>query len=632
MFCNKCGRENLDNASFCTGCGERLQAKVDIQPTNQVEQPESPKINLGKEESVSSANVQLPAYQESQIVAQNNSESQQLQQPIITVANNNSPKPKGGGKLIPVVLSLVGLVIIAVAVYFILQSDSTSARAEERKLPYDPGRAKNEELILAQEYAFANIDLLPIEDTLFEEFLTKASTKSYASDATVKMAINSSYFPYSSILDKISLEIAQQVDPVKENISADLEIKYAGKTLTSANFALVDKVFGMFCEDLYSKRIVMDTRDYPELMKRINPNYDAPDTFAVNDEAKALIKKIDFKKYESIIKKYRQIIIDEINPEDVKLVQDLTYPNNPEITGREISYTANADKMIKILTKVIEKLKEDDQLYDMLYADISEIVTFANKYYRANIPLPEKETFKSSIKPALTILESQLKSANISIETNLIMNSFIDDEGNVISNSLILEVPSSGGMFGINVTNEPTAEGRSHGISVNFADGYGNYNTGFVKSDIKYSPENPTEKEIELILDASDFAPDTETSQISLSIKNTKDSAVLTGGLTAVPDYGQPVIMDIKVAIDKKSDNTYDTEFDVTLDNSDTNIKFMIDAVTDFGKSISFPNLKSSDNLDIGKFSQEELMPVFTEIGNNFYSFAFRLQSIIAGY
>ncbi len=654
MFCTKCGRENVNNAAFCSGCGETLTpaGNLNVEPnqtetantggltpnTNQAFNPNQSDIfgsSTGSNNIPEVSQIPSPGYYQAAYPDEDSPNIQEVQpsynntDALPTNAFPMDPEPmaatpKGKSKrtlVLALVLSAVGILLIAAAAYFLLLNKGT-AKTGDNKLPYDPNRPKNEEFMLAQEYSFANINMAPLEGTNLYELYTRAAKENYVSSGEIKFTDTDFIPEYSEEIKKFSLKLNQQADPNKLNHTTDFIISYDDEELTAINFSFVDNVLGIYSKDLFDKRLVLTKDDAQKFAGMANISSDTIDSFFGGAESKKLMESLDFEAYKPYLDKYRNIITTEINPDDVTVTTGQTYSKNNVFKGREVSYSIDSKTISKILVKILEDAQEDEKLMMLIYSDLDKIGKVM-KSSGNDIMIPTEGQFKSAYKSGLSVLISQLKSTDATGFT-LDFNTFIDDEGNIINNDILLSTDFSPNTLELGIENQPADNGYYQEISINYFDGYETYG-GFINCSADFGKDR---RYFETILDLSNFSPDLNAFSVFLSVENkdNKDDIVVSADVVS---QDESIMMKLQGEIEKKSSNLFDNTVEFNISSESENIKLGIgcDTTVEFNKPISLPDLQSPDNFNLGKATNSELMAAFSKIYSNIMNLAVRFQN-----
>ncbi len=641
MFCTKCGRENVNNAAFCSGCGELLKPADNQNPVQN--QPETPTVNLGSENNpvVPPAVNYTGVPDNTAVVSEGENNIPQNFQtpgpdnyqpigsttglPIIQEAqmptHNAAAQPKGKSKstlVLALVLSIVGVLLIGVAAFFMLQKPGDKEH-KINKLPYDPNRPKNEEFLLAQEYSFANINVLPLEGTNAYDLYQRSTKDPYVTNGEFKFNEAQFLDEYADILNKTSVKFKQEADPKTFNHSTDFTLTYDSKDLTTVSVSFVDRALGLYCEDLYDKRLVLSKDDAQRFASMIDIPPEAIDSFFGGSENMAILESLDLEAYDPYFEKYRSLVLSEINPDDVKVETGKTYSNN-NTTGREISYRLDSETISKILVKILEDAKDDEKLMALIYSDIDKIGSLL-KTSGNNIIIPSEGQFKSLYKSGLSGLIAQLNMSDNS-GFKIDFNTFIDDEGNVINNEIMFMTDYSDNNLVLNIENQPSETGYFQEVRVTYFDGYDAYG-GFVSCTAENDKNG---RSFETTVDLSNFSPEIDAFRgvMIVDSKNNIDDISFNFDLST---EGEAVSVSMEGDVEKKSSNLYEStlNFGLFSDSSNLGLSLNCDSNVEF-KSVSMPDLKSSDSFNVGKATNTEILEAFSQIYSNLMPLAQRLQ------
>lgn len=385
MFCDKCGSALPDGVAFCTTCGS--QQKPPLDGLNNVENKENSETRPSEIYTHPQAGIS--------------------EEPV------KKPKKKGILKVLCIlVLALIfvsGLTVLGY--YTFLPAKSTLLVAEYSSVlknynAFDKRVALYEEKFIKPVYE-SSIDKqselnLSVDAALLEQVGLPSET--------IDLVING--------LKNISLKYGYASDIKNKKETAVLGFNLQNNPVLTANVFLDDTKFGVGVPELSQKTIVGDLKNLDKLVE-VFPDIDPVlvDTYKNMDPwvSKRIYDevKIDRKDIKTLMMDYSKEIINAIDSDDMSIKRGKeTEVLGKELKCQEITIKLDQKAQKQILSSILLKLKDDQNVYDLTAANIIELfdILGENEVYQQMLQdVDIKDSLsKSNYEQAIVDMESSL--------------------------------------------------------------------------------------------------------------------------------------------------------------------------------------------------------------------------------
>lgn len=353
MYCNKCGNELPEGASFCTACGSQLNLTTNSTPVSgSYSQPQP---------SPSSAE------------------------------STKKPKRKASFLKVLVVILLVVALLSGVTVlsYFtFLPAKYTLLTAGYSSILKNYNNFDNN----MEQYD-------KLVKQVLDETITSDTNLAFSVDKEVLEKLNA---PPESIemieksLKNVKIFITSALDTKNKKQTASLELNYLNNPLATANVYIDNTKFGFGIPELFEQTITGDLKELGnlyQLIPDIDPSVleqmqmtDPWSSYRILEDV-----KIDRKDIKKLMLDYSKEIINSIDDSDMSI----TRGKSTKVLGKstscqEVTIKLDQKAQKKIVENILKKLKNDNNAYNLTIGNIKKILNI----------LGENEQFKQILNSA----------------------------------------------------------------------------------------------------------------------------------------------------------------------------------------------------------------------------------------
>ena len=214
------------------------------------------------------------------------------------------------------------------------------------------------------------------------ENLKAANTKSYKSDTTIGIELNSKSTGRKSIeeqqmynlVNNISLNVKTEAKPSEKKSASDISIKFGGYNVANLEMVRDEDIYGIKSELIDDKYIAVENKNLKALISKLGgKSSNIPDKIESIDLYDLLyVSPEDEKKLDNT---YNNIFKNNIPAENYTKTENV----NKKINGVDTNTTAytlslSEKDFINVMTKLLETAKEDDTLLDLVVEKVNKIM------------------------------------------------------------------------------------------------------------------------------------------------------------------------------------------------------------------------------------------------------------------
>jgi len=388
MFCNKCGSQLPEGASFCTACGARQNSSTESTPTTALEPVESNELT-----------------------------SPQTYQSGYTLPEEPPAKPKKKRIALKIILALVLVLVLGAGVtvlgyYTFLPAKTTLTIAQYATVrdsydTIDKQLTQFREKVLDPFYQDTIKTQTEIALSLDDEFLSVLLGNDNSTIGIVKDALKNA-----------SISFGSAVDAKNKKQIINFGVKYMQNPLLTVNAYVDGKKFGLSVPELSRKTIVGDLSNLDNLANLLP---------SVDEEALEMFEnmdpwfgsriyddiKIDRAALKKVMQDFSKTIVDSIDPSNMSIKRGRTTDLfGEEIKCQEITIKLNQKAQKKLVANVLSMAKDSQEFYNLTIGNILKLVDILseNPLYKDMLDMVDLEDLlsKSNYKAMLNGLKSNL--------------------------------------------------------------------------------------------------------------------------------------------------------------------------------------------------------------------------------
>lgn len=243
------------------------------------------------------------------------------------------------------------------------------------------------------------------------------------------------------LLKEVTILADSSVDPQKQQQYSKINLQVKGQNLIGLEVFLDKSKIGLGVPDLYKKYGYMDLQDRDTLKEKFQME-DLPKRFVTSNDIINAIKP-NKDEFTSIVKDYGKLYIDSISDAQVTLKKDSTFESDGfKTSARELTITFTKDELKTLLTKLADKAKNDDKLFDLFYTRYKNLATLLKDSGYSNIEEQSRDALKSEFAKGLEDFKNKLNTEGPTGGIKLVMQ--IDGNDSIISRKITALEPKQG--------------------------------------------------------------------------------------------------------------------------------------------------------------------------------------------
>ncbi len=602
MFCNKCGNELPEGASFCTSCGARQNNSMDTPPA--IENKETPAIPpLGD-----------------------------YTQQVNPYPVEPEIKPKKKRIALKVVLALVLILVLGAGV---------TVLGYYTFLP-----AKTTLLIAQYSSVLSSYDTFDKELTQYEnKFLKPLFEDTLANESELSFSLDRSLLEMSELdpetislveesLKNLSLSFGYGIDAKNEKQKMNIGLNYMKNPALSANFYLNGTQFGLGVPELFERTIVGDLKNLDNL-PNLMPDVYEEDLNLIEDmdpwmSVKAYDEiKIDRKALKNVMSDFSQTLVKSLDSSDMSIKRGKT----TELFGKdtkcqEITIELDQKAQKKIIGNLLTMAKDNKDFYDLTIGNLLKFMDILaqNPVYADLLEeLDLEETLsKSNYKATLLDLKGSLEESLFLEE--IVVKVYIKGL-EIVKYDFSIPVEDEELILTIEVENDGLSHKTKVALSGDMYDESLSMTLDVEKKHDSASDTSDLLVELNLDADTYDFVGNMNLSLESKEKSQSKNEVAheITTSLKVENDtYGDSEIVEMSVDISGTkvrnskhlvTESSYQGNLNLTVPNEfdqSLGIGFALDSQTTYGEKIEIPT--PDQTLDLATATQDDIDEIIYEI------------------
>lgn len=208
----------------------------------------------------------------------------------------------------------------------------------------------------------------------FLKGLEASQTKSYKGKSNIGIELKGNSYSTKqeqstyNLINGIGLEVETKSKPSENKSAYDLNVKFAGTNLVNLEVVKDKDIYGVKSDLLDSQYIAVENNNLKDLMRKLGVSTtNVPDKIETIDIYKLLyISKED---QDKIVNTYKDVIKNNISSDK------FTKVDGADTNTTAYSLKLNQKDFLNIMTKVLETLKDDDTLLNLVIDKINTLVS-----------------------------------------------------------------------------------------------------------------------------------------------------------------------------------------------------------------------------------------------------------------
>ncbi|RNB55659.1 hypothetical protein EDM57_14275 [Brevibacillus gelatini] len=420
------------------------------------------------------------------------------------------------------------------------------------------------------------------------------------------------------LLKSAKIVVQSNIDEQKNQQQGNLEVHLKDKKLATMEFFLNDTQLGFRLPEFYSKYGYMDLKDRDVFKEKFGQ--ELPKRFLTyRDLMKAV--QISQDEVKSVLAPYALIYADSIQDSQVTLNKGVSFSEEGfQENAREITVTFTQEEAKALATKLAEKAKADEKLFDLIYTRYHNVATLlADSGYK--VEEISKEEFKKNYEQSFDNLLKEIKDSATDSKEQLKMVVLVDGDHQILSRKL---------MF----TGNDNKQEQPFFSSITYQKG-----ADSLYRYALHNPEDPADGEVSYAFKATEQNGKTN-GKLSLLVKNNeqptfdltstiesvkegqKSSGKYDFALVMADKYNQPMALNGNITFSEtKTDNGRDSDssvkvnFDNPLPDMPKGFSLKLKSKQEFGKALEIPAMTADNSVNLANLTEEQMMEIQQEAG-----------------
>lgn len=420
------------------------------------------------------------------------------------------------------------------------------------------------------------------------------------------------------LLKSAKIVVQSNIDEQKNQQQGNLEVHLKDKKLATMEFFLNDTQLGFRLPEFYSKYGYMDLKDRDVFKEKFGQ--ELPKRFLTyRDLMKAV--QISQDEVKSVLAPYALIYADSIQDSQVTLNKGVSFSEEGfQESAREITVTFTQEEAKALATKLAEKAKADEKLFDLIYTRYHNVATLlADSGYK--VEEISKEEFKKNYEQSFDNLLKEIKDSATDSKEQLKMVVLVDGDHQILSRKL---------MF----TGNDNKQEQPFFSSITYQKG-----ADSLYRYALHNPEDPADGEVSYAFKATEQNGKTN-GKLSLLVKNNEQPTLdLTSTIETVKEgqkssgkydfalvmadkYNQPMALNGNITFSEtKTDNGRDSDssvkvnFDNPLPDMPKGFSLKLKSKQEFGKALEIPAMTADNSVNLANLTEEQMMEIQQEAG-----------------
>ncbi|MBZ4646458.1 MAG: hypothetical protein JG777_1947 [Clostridia bacterium] len=457
------------------------------------------------------------------------------------------------------------------------------------------------------------------------------------------------------LLKKAKLVIDTKNNPKEKKSLSQISLQLNGSNLVDAHIFQSDRKLGLKVPLLYDKYFVLDTDNFKQSLENIGIQEDnIPEKILTWEDFKGVIK-LPKEQLRSIGLDYGKFITSSIKEEEIVLTKNVTFKiSDSEIKCKKFTLTMSEDRAKDLLAGLVSKFKDDEKLLELLTENVYNIARLMEN--TGNISSEElgKLTDRNEIKSVIKdgALEFKDLVANLKFPNGIKMSVLVDKQNNIVDRKIEFEIGYKEEderilfmIFNSNLANKDQSEISELNVMIkprgSSSKGKNELTFALNSYTVPNTKENTLKKKLEVYTKLYNNDREVLNGKSEININNQKDEQgeerietdlVVTAkgeqdsGSYDIKLNGQ-ILQDLKGTLkDKLFDADSDMKFkvdvnDSSIGNQALELKLKVKENIKLDETPDFPELGSSNSIDLINVNEAEKMEIIQEIQMQAFKF-----------
>ncbi|MGF9816761.1 MULTISPECIES: DUF6583 family protein [Brevibacillus] len=420
------------------------------------------------------------------------------------------------------------------------------------------------------------------------------------------------------LLKSAKIVMQSNIDEQKNQQQGNFEVHLKDKKLATIEYFLNDTQFGFRLPEFYSKYGYMDLKDRDALNQKFGQ--ELPKRFLTYRDLMEAVR-ISQDEVKSTLTPYAMLYAESIKDSQVTINKDASFTEEGfKESAREITVTFTEEEAKALATKLAEKAKADQKLFDLIYTRYHNVSTLmADSGYA--VEEISKEEFKKNYDQGFDDLLKDINDSTTESKEQLKMVVLVDGDHQILSRKL---------MF----TGKDNKEEQLFFSGIAYQKGA----DSFYRYAL-HNPEDPKNGELSYTYKATErngktngklsvMVKDNEQPALDLAttFESVKEGQKVTGkydfALVVADEYSEPVALNGNITVSetttdngRDSDGSVKINFDNPTPDMPKGFSLKVKSKQEFGKALEIPAMTADNAINLANLTDEQMMEIQQEAG-----------------
>ncbi|MDR9506146.1 hypothetical protein RI662_17895 [Brevibacillus agri] len=420
------------------------------------------------------------------------------------------------------------------------------------------------------------------------------------------------------LLKSAKIVIQSNIDEQKNQQQGNFEVHLKDKKLATIEYFLNDTQFGFRLPEFYSKYGYMDLKDRDALNQKFGQ--ELPKRFLTYRDLMEAVR-ISQDEVKSTLTPYAMLYAESIKDSQVTINKDASFTEEGfKESAREITVTFTEEEAKALATKLAEKAKADQKLFDLIYTRYHNVSTLmADSGYA--VEEISKEEFKKNYDQGFDDLLKDINDSTTESKEQLKMVVLVDGDHQILSRKL---------MF----TGKDNKEEQLFFSGIAYQKGADRFYRYAL-----HNPEDPKNGELSYTYKATEqngktngklsvMVKDNEQPALDLAttFESVKEGQKVTGkydfALVVADEYSEPVALNGNITVSetttdngRDSDGSVKINFDNPTPDMPKGFSLKVKSKQEFGKALEIPAMTADNAINLANLTDEQMMEIQQEAG-----------------
>ncbi|MDN4094943.1 hypothetical protein QYF48_19320 [Brevibacillus agri] len=420
------------------------------------------------------------------------------------------------------------------------------------------------------------------------------------------------------LLKSAKIVMQSNIDEQKNQQQGNFEVHLKDKKLATIEYFLNDTQFGFRLPEFYSKYGYMDLKDRDALNQKFGQ--ELPKRFLTYRDLMEAVR-ISQDEVKSTLTPYAMLYAESIKDSQVTINKDASFTEEGfKESAREITVTFTEEEAKALATKLAEKAKADQKLFDLIYTRYHNVSTLmADSGYA--VEEISKEEFKKNYDQGFDDLLKDINDSTTESKEQLKMVVLVDGDHQILSRKL---------MF----TGKDNKEEQLFFSGIAYQKGADRFYRYAL-----HNPEDPKNGELSYTYKATEqngktngklsvIVKDNEQPALDLAttFESVKEGQKVTGkydfALVVADEYSEPVALNGNITVSetttdngRDSDGSVKINFDNPTPDMPKGFSLKVKSKQEFGKALEIPAMTADNAINLANLTDEQMMEIQQEAG-----------------